>query len=132
VLALWAALACGLTSCGTSSVGTTPPRAQRVPYQIVATYPHDPDAYTEGLVWADGQLYESTGLRELSTLRRVDLSSGKVVQFRRLVDSDYGEGLTAVGNRLVQLTGKISTATSMTAPASSRWDNFPTPPRAGG
>jgi glutamine cyclotransferase len=51
-------------------------------------------------------LYESTGLTGVSTLRRVDLASGKVLQFRSLVQSDFGEGLTAVGDRLVQLTWK--------------------------
>lgn len=100
------ALACALASCNTSSATMAAPRAQRVPYQVLATYPHDPAAYTEGLVWVDGQLYESTGLRGVSTLRRVDLSSGKVVQAHRLAVSDYGEGLTAVGDRLVQLTWK--------------------------
>ena len=70
----------------------------------MASYPHDPAAHTQGLVWVDGQLYESTGLNGLSTVRRVDLSSGKVVQSRRLVESDFGEGLTAVGDRLVQST----------------------------
>jgi glutaminyl-peptide cyclotransferase len=92
--------------CSTTYLGTTAPRAQRLPYQILATYPHDPTAYIEGLVWVEGQLYESTGLDGVSTLRRVDLSSGKVAQFHRLAGSDFGEGLTAVGDQLVQLTWK--------------------------
>jgi glutaminyl-peptide cyclotransferase len=105
LVGLSAILACSLASCSPISA-TTAPRAQRVAYQMLATYPHDPAAYTEGLVWAAGQLYESTGLRGASTLRRVDLSSGKVTQSHRLAGSDYGEGMTAVGDRLVQLTWK--------------------------
>ncbi len=104
VVGLLVALACVLASCSTSSSGTTTPRAQRASYQILASYPHDPAAFTQGLVWVDGQMYESTGLNGLSALRRVDLSSGKVIQSHPLVKSDFGEGLTAVGNRLVQLT----------------------------
>lgn len=104
VAGLVTALACVLASCSTTSTAATAPRAQRVAYQILATYPHDPTAFTEGLVWVDGQLYESTGLFGASTLRRVDLSSGRVAQSHSLAGSDFGEGLTAVYNRLVQLT----------------------------
>ncbi len=106
VVGLLVAFAGVLAICSTTYLGTTAPRAQRLPYQILATYPHDPNAYTEGLVWVEGQLYESTGLDRVSTLRRVDLSSGKVAQFHRLAGPDFGEGLTAVGDRLLQLTWK--------------------------
>ncbi|HEX8761823.1 MAG TPA: glutaminyl-peptide cyclotransferase [Pseudonocardiaceae bacterium] len=106
VVGLVVALVCALASCSATSSGTTGTRAQRASYQVLANYPHDAAAFTQGLVWVDGQLYESTGLRGASTLRQVDLSSGKVVQSHQLVESDFGEGLTAVGDQLVQLTWK--------------------------
>ena len=82
VIALLVALTPVVISCGGISAGAAVPRAQQLSYQVVATYPHDSAAYTEGLVWVDGQLYESTGLYGLSTLRQVDLASGKVAQLQ--------------------------------------------------
>lgn len=73
-------------------------------FSIVNTYPHDPEAFTQGLLFRDGYLYESTGRRGYSTLRKVDLESGDVLQLHKL-DSDYfGEGLTDMDDRLIQLT----------------------------
>ena len=73
-------------------------------YDIVNTYPHDPEAFTQGLVYRDGVLFESTGLAGRSTLRKVQLETGKVLQ-RIDVDKKYfAEGLTDWGNRLIQLT----------------------------
>ena len=73
-------------------------------YRIIHTYPHDPHAFTQGLVFVDGHLYESTGINGQSSLRMVDLESGRVVQ-QQPVDSKYfGEGLTNWGSTLVQLT----------------------------
>jgi glutamine cyclotransferase len=73
-------------------------------YRIVRTYPHDPHAFTQGLVFVDGSLYESTGLEGQSSLRMVDLETGRILQ-SQLVDSRYfAEGLTAWGSTLVQLT----------------------------
>lgn len=71
---------------------------------VVATYPHDPSAFTEGLVFHQGQLLESTGELGKSTLRRVDLQSGKVLQALSLPETDFGEGLALVDGRLIQLT----------------------------
>jgi len=72
--------------------------------RIVHTYPHDPHAFTQGLVFTDGRLYESTGLNGQSSLRMVDLETGRVLQ-EQPVDSKYfGEGLTAWGSTLIQLT----------------------------
>ena len=73
-------------------------------FRVVASWPHDPTAFTQGLVWANGALYESTGGHGHSSLRRVDLASGRVVQQRLLSDSLFGEGLTAWRGTLVQLT----------------------------
>jgi len=73
-------------------------------YLIVHTYPHDPHAFTQGLVFADGHLYESTGINGQSSLRMLDLSTGRILQ-EQPVDSKYfAEGLTAWGSTLVQLT----------------------------
>lgn len=71
---------------------------------VVESYPHDEAAFTQGLVFDDGTLYESTGLRGESSLRRVDLESGEVLQIRRLPDELFGEGCTVWKNTVVQLT----------------------------
>jgi glutamine cyclotransferase len=78
--------------------------------RIIRAYPHDAKAFTQGLLFLDGSLYESTGLYGRSTLRRVDLTSGQVEQEARLPDSLFGEGLAQVGQRLIQLTWKNHTA----------------------
>jgi glutamine cyclotransferase len=73
-------------------------------YRIVNVYPHDPQAFTQGLIFRDGFLYESTGHRGRSTLRKVRLETGEVVQQRSLDPQYFGEGLTASHDRLIQLT----------------------------
>ena len=73
-------------------------------YKVVHTYPHDTSAYTEGLFYLDGYLYESTGTEGQSTIRKVDLPTGKVLQKIDLPPPDYGEGIVAWKNKLVQLT----------------------------
>ena len=75
-----------------------------------ARLPHDPEAYTQGLLYFDGMLYESTGLYGKSTLRKVDPGSGKIHQQRPLAERYFAEGLAQVGNRLVQLTWKAGKA----------------------
>lgn len=74
--------------------------------EITASRPHDPGAFTQGLVYADGVLYESVGLYGESALRRVDPATGAVLAERRLDKNLFGEGLAVVGDRLVQLTWK--------------------------
>jgi glutaminyl-peptide cyclotransferase len=76
------------------------------PVEVIATYPHQTDAYTEGLVWADGVLYESTGEYGKSELRRVALETGAIEASVGLRAHEYGEGLALVDNRLIQLTWK--------------------------
>jgi glutamine cyclotransferase len=73
-------------------------------YDIVNSYPHDPDAFTQGLIFRDGVLYESTGRNGRSTLRRVQLETGKVLQQTKIDDQYFAEGLTDWSNRLIQLT----------------------------
>ena len=73
-------------------------------YQIVHTYPHDPNAFTQGLIYIDGHLYESTGLNGRSSLRMVDLATGRVLQKHDVPAEYFGEGLTDWGSTLIQLT----------------------------
>jgi glutaminyl-peptide cyclotransferase len=73
-------------------------------YQVVRTYPHDPNAFTQGLIYVDGHLYESTGLNGRSSLRLLDLASGNVLQKHDLAHEFFGEGLTDWGSTLIQLT----------------------------
>ena len=80
-----------------------PARPPRYGYEIVATYPHDPAAFTQGLEFHDGILLESTG-RHPSSVRRVRLEDGVVLQKRDLDMQFFGEGLTAVGDRILTLT----------------------------
>lgn len=78
--------------------------------EVLATHPHDRRAYTQGLVWDAGTLYESTGLYGSSSLRRVELATGAVLQQRDLGGDQFGEGLARVGDRLVQLTWRSGKA----------------------
>jgi len=73
-------------------------------YQVVNVYPHDAKAFTQGLLYRDGALFESTGLNGQSTLRRVQLETGKILQQAKVDDRYFAEGLTDWGSRLVQLT----------------------------
>lgn len=81
-----------------------PARAERLRVEVVARHPHDRSAFTQGLLWHDGHLYESTGMRGRSTLRRVALETGEVLQQRSLERRLFAEGLARVGDRLYQLT----------------------------
>jgi glutamine cyclotransferase len=96
-----------LTSLPASAQTTAPPPTQTpVPvygFEVVRVYPHDPSAFTQGLVFRDGELLESTG-RYPSTVRRVRLEDGVVLQQRELAGDYFGEGLTAVGDRVLTLT----------------------------
>jgi glutamine cyclotransferase len=73
-------------------------------YEVVHAYPHDPAAFTQGLVIDHGDLFEGTGLWGESTLRRVDLETGQVLQIHHLDGQYFGEGVTVWGDRLIQLT----------------------------
>jgi glutamine cyclotransferase len=76
----------------------------RPTYEVVKVYPHDQNAFTQGLVIEKGVLYESTGLYGNSTLRRVDLETGNVLQSYALPPEFFGEGITIFGDRIIQLT----------------------------
>ena len=73
-------------------------------YRVVASYPHDRMAFTQGLVVEDAVLYEGTGLHGRSTLRRVELETGGILMVRALPANIFGEGITIQRDRIVQLT----------------------------
>lgn len=75
-------------------------------YMVVKEYPHDVKAYTQGLQYVDGELYEGTGNYGTSSLRRVTLETGEVNKTRDLDQSLFGEGITVLGERIYQLTYK--------------------------
>lgn len=77
---------------------------QRLGVRVVRELPHDRRAFTQGLLWHDGRLYESTGLHGRSTLRRIDPADGRIELSVELPEELFGEGLARVGDRLVQLT----------------------------
>jgi len=72
--------------------------------EVVATFPHDSDAFTQGLVIYDGRLFEGTGQYGRSSLREVDLESGRVERIAPLNRAFFGEGITIMGDRIFQLT----------------------------
>ena len=85
----------------------TKPTAMATPvygYRVVNTYPHDSNAFTEGLVYSGGFLYEGTGLNGHSTLRRVELQTGRILQSVSLPEVYFGEGIAIIGDKIYQLT----------------------------
>jgi len=111
----------GMGTSASAAVDTAPDRARpaagehaHVPtlsVHILASHPHQHDAFTQGLLWHDGVLYESTGQHGQSSLRKVDLETGKVLEQRDLPEELFGEGLALIpGDRLVQLTWQSGVA----------------------
>ena len=80
------------------------PESLQYTYQIVNVYPHDENAFTQGLIFEDGFLYESTGLYGQSTLRRVELETGNITQLHALPDQFFGEGITIFDDKIIHLT----------------------------
>ena len=75
-------------------------------YKTINAYPHDPQAFTQGLLFKDGFLYEGTGLNGRSSLRRTMLETGKVMKVHNLPQEFFGEGITVHGDKIIQLTWK--------------------------
>ena len=73
-------------------------------YRVVRVYPHDPDAFTQGLVYLDGFLYEGTGLNGRSSIRKVKLENGEVVQIQKVDSQYFGEGIAVRGDTIYELT----------------------------
>lgn len=108
-------LAAALLS-GWWAVRAAEPPVERLRAEVVRTLPHDRDAFTQGLVVADGALYESLGRYGESRVRRIDLATGDVRTEAWLASTLFGEGLTRVGGRLIQLTWREGRALLWTLP----------------
>ncbi|MCA9982768.1 MAG: glutaminyl-peptide cyclotransferase [Anaerolineales bacterium] len=80
------------------------PTTAQYSYRVLNAYDHDPLAFTQGLVYLDGVLYEGTGLNGRSSLRRVDLETGEVLQMIELEEQYFGEGIVIWEDRIIQLT----------------------------
>lgn len=89
-----------LPACGTTTAAEPPVYG----YRIVKAYPHDPTAFTQGLFYLDGKLYESTGLRGMSTLREVRIEDGSVLRSVSLPPQYFGEGAVNWGDEILSLT----------------------------
>lgn len=89
-----------------AAASSVPPPARKDSFEIIKSYPHDPKAFLQGLLWHEGGFYESTGSHypSVSSVRRVEFPSGKIIQSVKLADEYFGEGLALVDNRLIQLT----------------------------
>ncbi len=92
-----------ISGCSDSKTAKTP---AVYTYKVVKTYYHDPKAFTQGLTFEDGFLYESTGLHGISTLRKVELATGRILQIRKLPAEFFAEGLTLYRDKIIQLTYK--------------------------
>ncbi|HEX2241476.1 MAG TPA: glutaminyl-peptide cyclotransferase [Actinomycetota bacterium] len=93
--------------CWAGSSEPKPARAQEDPgYLLIDEFPHDPDAFTQGLDFRGTALFEGTGIEGASSLRRVDLETGEVLRKVDLADKHFGEGITVFGRRVFQLTWK--------------------------
>ena len=77
--------------------------------RVINVYPHDPDAFTQGLVFHKGYIYEGTGLPGQSSIRKVELKTGRVLKSQGLPAEHFGEGITICRNRLIQLTWQSHT-----------------------
>jgi glutamine cyclotransferase len=94
--------ACARTSAPPAA--KAPPVVEELALRVVRSYPHDRQAFTQGLLWWEGKLYESTGLAGRSSLRRVELETGRPEKVMPLPAPLFAEGLARVGNHLFQLT----------------------------
>lgn len=78
-------------------------------YEVLNSYPHDKNAFTQGLEYFKGYLYEGTGLKGSSSLRKVNLKTGKIKKIHNLEDKYFGEGITIFNDKIYQLTWKAKT-----------------------
>ncbi|MHC4759192.1 MAG: glutaminyl-peptide cyclotransferase, partial [Planctomycetota bacterium] len=93
-------------SCSDSK---SPEEIEYYTFEIVNSYPHDTTAFTQGLVFQDGFLYESTGNYKNSSLRKVELQTGNILKIHKLSDNFFGEGITTFEGKIIQLTWKEKT-----------------------
>lgn len=112
---------------GPGSPPVSLPEPEEYGHRVVTSYPHDSQAFTQGLAYADGYLYEGTGLYGQSEIRRVDLETGTVLQSTSLSDSYFGEGITVLGQRLYQLTWRNGVGFVYALESFARQDTFAFP-----
>jgi len=105
---LLAAALLAASACSPSATEAGDGKIPEYTYRIVHTYPHDPTAFTEGLFYLDGILYESTGIEEQSSIRKVKLETGEVLQKRDLPNY-FGEGIINWKDKLYELTWRTET-----------------------
>jgi glutaminyl-peptide cyclotransferase len=98
-------IACGLLVAVSAAAAQTPEYG----YQVIHVYPHDPRAFTQGLEFRAGYLYEGTGLNGRSTLRKVKLETGQVLQQIDLDAQYFGEGITVLNQQIIELTWQSET-----------------------
>ena len=91
---------------GCTSLAEEPGEIRKYGFKVLNTYPHDRGAFTQGLLFRDGLLYESTGLKGRSTLREVELKTGRVLRQINLAAEHFAEGVTCLDENLYQLTWK--------------------------
>lgn len=104
ILLLLLLLEASLPSRAAAASGGLPPEVPVYGFRVLNDFPHDREAFTQGLVMADGVLFEGTGLNGRSSIRRVELATGAVLKDRALPRQFFGEGVTVLGNRIFQLT----------------------------
>jgi glutamine cyclotransferase len=92
---------------GLKILSRSPPK--KLNYQVINTFPHDNDAYTQGLYYLNGVLYEGTGNYGKSVLREVNIESGEIINELKLDDKYFGEGITIVNDTIYQLTYRSKT-----------------------
>ena len=84
-------------------------KAEKLYFEIINTFPHDTSAFTQGLIYKNGYLYESTGLYGKSGIRKVDIASGTILIKRDIPKQFFGEGITIFNGKIYQITWKSNT-----------------------
>jgi glutaminyl-peptide cyclotransferase len=98
-------IACGLIAAVLAAAAQTPEYG----YQVIHAYPHDPNAFTQGLEFRAGFLYESTGLKGRSSVRKEKLETGQVLQQIDIDPQYFGEGITVLNQQIIELTWQSQT-----------------------
>jgi glutaminyl-peptide cyclotransferase len=113
-------IACGLAAAVLTAVAQTPEYG----YQVIHAYPHDPNAFTQGLEFRAGFLYESTGLKGRSSVRKVKLETGQVLQQIEIDPQYFGEGITVLNQQIIELTWQSETGFVYEQPSFRRLRTF--------
>jgi glutaminyl-peptide cyclotransferase len=113
-------IACGLAAAVLTAVAQTP----QYGYQVIHAYPHDPNAFTQGLEFRAGFLYESTGLKGRSSVRKEKLENGQVLQEIDIDSQYFGEGITILNQQIIELTWQSETGFVYDQPSFRRLRTF--------